>query len=181
MDVKEIIEDNIITKLNPSFTEQSIFTLSYLSNTNGQYLVAANNQQQADEFLQTNIAGGTYSDDFVKMNPDYFEPRKTGDGKGTEQKSKVRPGVAGALENLLDNNWECVWGPYTSNSLLFVDQDEKKEYYVTNKAMYLARYNGTISETGYAGPRYVLAVAGTNGLSTEGWLGEDFDVIDEVA
>ncbi len=179
MESKKIIADHIVTQLNPSPTEQTIFTLSYLSNINGQFLVAANDQSQADGFLQINLAGGTYGDNFVKLNPGYFQPKQTKDKKGTEQKSKIRPGVKGALDSLLDNKWECVWGPYSSNSMLFYNQDEKKEYYVTDNAMYLARYKG--GDPNYIGPGYVLAVAGTNGLSTVGWLGEDFDVIDETS
>lgn len=80
-----------------------------------------------------------------------------------------RMGVAGALKTILNGNWSLEWGPSISNSPVTID---KKKYYVTDNAIFMARYNGDGKD--YKGPKYVIAVAGTNPFSMRGWLDEDF-------
>jgi Lipase (class 3) len=69
-------------------------------------------------------------------------------------------------------NWELVWGPYISATQNSKYALKYPNQWVTDNAMYVVK--GVVPDTD--SPLYVVAIAGTNPISTKGWRDEDFKV-----
>jgi hypothetical protein len=70
-------------------------------------------------------------------------------------------------------NWELVWGPCLENSQIRSDNKEHPNQWVTNNTMYVAKTQDPEIPSKTV---YVVAVAGTNAVSSFGWLTEDAKV-----
>ena len=100
-----------------------------------------------------------------------FSSEKEANGSATRDVNTTITGTGAVNEFINQNkeNWEVVWGPVTDNS-----QAQCKWH--TDNTMYVVKTDSFKEEGGTTYPLYVVAIAGTNAISTKGWLKEDLNV-----
>jgi hypothetical protein len=92
--------------------------------------------------------------------------------------TRIEEGLKDLVLTPFVGNWELVWGPCLENSQLGKNNKEHANQWITNNTMYVAKTQDpeTPSKT-----IYVVAIAGTNAVSSFGWLTEDAKVEKMVA
>jgi hypothetical protein len=80
-----------------------------------------------------------------------------------------------AVRSFLGGDWKVVWGPVLSNTAK-TNRNSGVTTFVTDNAMYVAK--GLDANTGR--DIYVVAISGTNLVSTKGGLVEDFNVFKKI-
>ena len=83
--------------------------------------------------------------------------------------------TSGPIQGFFQSPWQVVWGPVITNSRR-PSASGQAPYFVTDNTLYVAK--GRDPTTGQT--MYAVGIAGTNIVSSQDWLAEDFNVLKTV-